>query len=77
MHEGGYRILVTKPEAKRLLGRLRYKLEEIIQMNLKRNSVRRCVKWIHLAQDGGKWWALVNIAMNLYVSHKGKNFLTS
>jgi hypothetical protein len=21
--------------------------------------------WIHLAEDGDKWWALVNVVMNL------------
>jgi hypothetical protein len=25
------------------------------------------VKWIHLAQDGDHWWAVVNTVMNLRV----------
>jgi len=24
--------------------------------------------WIHLAQDRDKWWSLVNIVMNLWVT---------
>jgi hypothetical protein len=25
------------------------------------------VEWIHLAQDGFKWWSFVNMIMNLHV----------
>ena len=33
--------------------------------------------WVELAQDRGKWWAVVNLVMNLRVSIKcGENFLT-
>jgi hypothetical protein len=27
-----------------------------------------CVDWMHLAQDKGKWRALVNMVMNLHAS---------
>jgi hypothetical protein len=45
----------------------------------------RCVKeirhedvgWIHLAQDGNKWWALVSTVMKLWVPSKLENFLTT
>jgi hypothetical protein len=30
------------------------------------------VKWIHLARDRDRWWALVNKVMNLRDSIKGK-----
>jgi hypothetical protein len=33
--------------------------------------------WIDLAQDGYRWWALVNAGMNLRVPLKCWNFLTS
>jgi hypothetical protein len=26
-----------------------------------------CVDWIHVAQDGYHWWALMNTALNLQV----------
>jgi len=31
--------------------------------------------WIHLAQDGDKWWALVNIVMNFHIPQNAGNFL--
>ena len=30
---------------------------------------------IHLAQDGDKWWALVNIVMNFHIPQNAWNFL--
>jgi len=35
------------------------------------------VDWIHLAQDRGKWRAVVNTGMNLRVPYVAGNFLTS
>ena len=32
--------------------------------------------WIDLAQDRGRWWAFVNMVMNLQVPHNAGNFLT-
>jgi hypothetical protein len=26
------------------------------------------MEWIHLAQDRGQWWAVVNVVMNLRVA---------
>jgi len=26
------------------------------------------VDWVHLSQDRGKWWALVNMVMNRWVT---------
>jgi len=32
---------------------------------MKRSSIGwKWMNWIHLAQDGEKWWALMNTAMN-------------
>jgi len=35
------------------------------------------VDWINLAQDRDQWRALVNTAMNIWVSQKADNLLTS
>ena len=32
--------------------------------------------WIKLAQDRDRWWALVNVVMNLQVLQNAENFLT-
>jgi hypothetical protein len=61
---GVYRVLVGKPEGKGPLGRPRRRWEDNIKVDLKE---ARCggMDWIELAQDRGRWWALVNAAMNL------------
>jgi hypothetical protein len=61
-----YRLLLGKPEGKRLLGRPRRKWIDNIKMNLLeiRLSV---VDWIGLAQGRYSWRALVNSVMNLQV----------
>jgi hypothetical protein len=33
------------------------------------------VDWIGLDQDGDRWWAVVNAAMNLRVPQNAMNFL--
>jgi len=35
------------------------------------------IDWIHLAQDGDQWQAVVNMAMNLQVPQKAGNSLSS
>jgi hypothetical protein len=35
------------------------------------------VDWMLLTEDRDKWWALVNVVMNLQVLSKAGNFLTS
>jgi hypothetical protein len=54
-----YRLLVGKPERKRPLGRPRRKWVANIKMNLLEIDWGG-VDWIGLAQDRGKWRALVN-----------------
>jgi hypothetical protein len=61
-----YRVLVGKPEGKRPLGRPRRRWEDGIKMDL-RETGRRGVEWIHLAQDRDRWRAVVNAVMNLRV----------
>jgi hypothetical protein len=33
--------------------------------------------WIDLAQNRGRWWAVVNAVVNLWVVQNAGNFLTS
>jgi len=61
---GVCRVLVGKPEGKRLLGRLRHRWENNIKMNLQEV---RCedINWIDLAQDRDRLRTLVIAVMNL------------
>jgi hypothetical protein len=56
---GAYNILVGKPEGRRPLGRPRHRWEDNILMYLWEIGFGD-VDWIHLAQDGDRWQALVN-----------------
>jgi hypothetical protein len=58
------RVLVGKHERKRPLERLRDRWENNIKMDFQ--EVGRGAKdWIDLAEDRGRWQALVNAVMNL------------
>jgi hypothetical protein len=66
MGEGrcAYRILVWRPEGRRLLGRLRRRWEDNIKMDLQE------VGWgdmncFDVAQDRDRWRAVVNALMSL------------
>jgi hypothetical protein len=59
---------VGKPEGDRPLGKPTLRLESNIKMDL-REIGWGGVDWIHLAQDGDQWRALVNMVMTLHV-HK-------
>jgi hypothetical protein len=61
---GVYRVLVGKPEGKRPLGRPKW--EDNIKMDLQEVGCGG-MDWIELAQDRGRWRALVNAVMNLWV----------
>jgi sorting nexin-29 len=61
-----YRVLVEKPEGKRLLERPRRRWEDGIKMDL-REIGWGGVEWIHLAEDRDRWRAVVNAVMNLRV----------
>jgi hypothetical protein len=61
-----YRVLVGKPEGKRTLGRPRRRWEDGVKMDLRKIGGRG-VEWIHLAQDRGRWRAVVIAVMNLWV----------
>ena len=63
---GVYRVLVGKPEGRRPLGRPRRRWEDNIKMDLREVGCGR-VDWMELAQDRGRWRALVSAEMNLRV----------
>ena len=63
---GVHRVLVGKPEGKRPLGRHRSRWEDNIKMDLKEVG-GGCGDWMELAQDRGRWRALVSTLMNLRV----------
>jgi hypothetical protein len=58
-----YKVLVGKPKGKRTLRRPRYRWKDEIKIALR--EVGCGVEWIHMAQDRGQWWTLVNMVMNL------------
>jgi len=57
---------VGKPAGKRPLGRPRRRWEDNIEMYLREVGCGG-MDGIELAQDRGRWWALVNAVMNLRV----------
>jgi hypothetical protein len=61
-----YRLLVRKPEGKRLLGRPRRRWIDNTKMDLLEIGVN-VVDWIGQVQDRYRWRALVNSVMNLRV----------
>jgi hypothetical protein len=63
---GVYRVLVGKPEGKRQLGRPRRRWGDNIRMDLQEVGCRG-MDWIGMAQDKGRWRALVNAVMNFRV----------
>jgi len=63
---GVYRVLVGKLEGKRPLGRPRHRWENNIKMDLQEVGCGG-TDWIEMAQNRDRWWALVNVVMNLRV----------
>ena len=63
---GVHRVLVGKPEGKRPMGRPRRRWEDNIKMDLQ-EVAGGCKAWMELAQDRGRWRALVSTVMNLRV----------
>jgi hypothetical protein len=63
---GVYRVLVGKPEGKRPFVRPRHRWEYNIKMDLQ-DVGWGSMDWIDLAQDRGRWPALLNAVMSLQV----------
>ena len=63
---GVYRVLVGKPEGKRLLRRPRRRWDDNIKMDLQELGCE-AIDWIELAQDKDRWQVLVTAVMNLRV----------
>jgi hypothetical protein len=63
---GVHRVLVGKPEGKRLLGRPRRRWGDNIKTDLQEVG-GGCGDWMELARDRDKWRALVSTVMNLRV----------
>jgi hypothetical protein len=61
-----YRLLMGKPEGKRLLGRLRRRWVDIIKMDLGDINWDG-VDWIGLGKDRDNWRDLMNAVMNFRV----------
>jgi hypothetical protein len=61
-----YRLLVGKPEEKRILGRPRRRWVDNIRMDLGEVGWGD-VGWIGLAKDRNSWRALVNAVLNIRV----------
>jgi hypothetical protein len=71
-----YRILVGKPERKRLLGIPRRRWVDNIEIDL-RDVVCDGMDWIDVAEDRDQWRALVNTAINLRVPLNIRKSLSS
>ena len=61
-----HKVLVGKPEGKRLLGRPRLRWEDNIKMDLQEVG-RGCGDRMELAQDRDRWRAPVSTVMNFRV----------
>jgi hypothetical protein len=64
--KGVYRVLVGNPEGKRPLGRPRRRWDSDIRIDLQEVGCGG-MDWIGLAEDKGRWWAIVNAVMNFRI----------
>ena len=71
---GAHKVLVGRPEGKRLLGRPRRRWEDNIKTDLQDVGCGS-MDWIELVQDRDRWRALANAVMNLRGSIKCGEYL--
>ena len=66
-YRGVYRVLLGKPDGRRLLGRPRRRWVDNIRMDVQEV---RCgyMDWIGLTQDRDRWRTLVSAVINLFIS---------
>jgi hypothetical protein len=62
-----YKIFIGKPGRKRRLGKSRHRLEDNIEMDIRKITCDS-VDWLHLAQDRVRCGYLVNTVRNIQVS---------
>jgi hypothetical protein len=70
-----YRILVGKPEGKRLLEGHRRRWEDIINVDLREIGWDN-MDWIHLTHNEDQWRDLVNMEMSLRFPLNAEKFLS-
>jgi hypothetical protein len=62
-----YRVLVGKPEGRRLLGRPRRRWQDNIKIDLLEVECGT-IDWIDCAENTNRWKVLVNTVLNIWVS---------
>ena len=62
-----YRDMEGRPSGRRPLGRPRRIWDDNIKVDLQEVGWG-CMDWIALVQDRDRWWALVDVVMNLQVT---------
>jgi hypothetical protein len=62
------KILVGKPQQKRLRGRPKHWWEDNIRIDIR--DIWEIVEWVHLVEDGNQWLALMSTVMSLLVPYK-------
>jgi hypothetical protein len=65
--------LVGRPKGKRPPGSPRHRWEDNIKLHLREIGIDG-TNWIQMAQDRVKWWAFVNMVMNLQVPQRKQDF---
>ena len=71
-----YRVLVWKPEGKKLLGRPWGRWKDNIKLDLQEMGCEG-MDWISVTQDRARSRKLMNAAMNLHVPQNAGNFLSN
>ena len=73
---GAHKVLVGRPDGKRIFGKRVCRWEDNIKMELQ-DVGWESIDWIDVTQKMDRWRPLVNAVMNLRVPQKVGYFLTS